>query len=97
MLPNLPLSAEKQHTERLRLKYCIKKETRDSKTRSKMFCHGLILRRFFLGIKNKETDRSSISTTLLQLKYLSSRNGRIDTSRRLSMATALAYRPFLRP
>jgi len=49
MLPNLPLSAEKQHSERLRLKYCFKKEAGDSMFLSKMSRQGLILRKF-LGI-----------------------------------------------
>ncbi|MDR2699953.1 MAG: hypothetical protein LBC12_03980 [Nitrososphaerota archaeon] len=50
ILLNLPLSAEKPHSEKLRLKYCFKKETEDSTIRPKISRHALILRNFFLGI-----------------------------------------------
>ncbi|MDR2699330.1 MAG: hypothetical protein LBC12_00660 [Nitrososphaerota archaeon] len=48
ILLNLPLSAEKQHSERLRLKYCFKKEVSDATILSKISRRTLILRKFFL-------------------------------------------------
>jgi hypothetical protein len=89
MLPNLPLSAEKPLSERFLWKYPDKKSTGEAAIRVKISAQAPILAMFFLGIKNKDTDRSNILITFLMLKYLSKRIDLIVAPMLLSILTAL--------